>query len=158
MTAKQAAALLPDTDIRVIPARSTAEGYAALSMMNLSLSADDVVRDMEKAIAETKTGLITTATRDVEYETIRVKKGHYIGLDGEQVLSDAEDRMEAVKGLLHAVEGIREKAVIVIFYGKGVPQSETEALEQILQTDYPFLEYGFIAGEQEVYDYIFAIE
>ena len=158
MTAGQAAKLLPDADIRVIHACSVAEGYAALSMMNLSLSADDVVRDMEKAIEETKTGLITTATRDVEYETICVTKGHFIGLDGEQVLSDSEDRMEAVKGLLHAIDGIREKAVIVVFYGKGVPQSETEELAQILQTEYPFLEYGFIAGEQDVYDYIFAIE
>ena len=158
MTAEQAAKMIPDADIRVIGAKSVAEGYAALSMMNLSLSADEVVRDMEKAIKETDTGLVTTATRDVRYETLQVKKGHFIGLNGEQVLSDSADRMEAVERLLGSIEGIREKAIIVVFYGKNVPQRETEQLGQILETSYPFLEYGFIAGKQDVYDYIFAIE
>ncbi len=158
MASSQAAELYQDSDVCTVKAKTIAEGYAALSMMNLSLSIDEVIRDMEAAIEETATGMITTATRDVEYEKLSVKKGHYIGLNGDEVLSDSEDRIEAARALLAATEGIEEKAVVVGFYGAGVPAAELDELAKMFKENFPLLEYGFIEGGQEVYDYIFAIE
>lgn len=158
MAASQAAEIFTGSDVRVVKAKTIAEGYAALSMMNLSLSIEEVIRDMETAIAETATGMITTSIRDVEYDGLSVKKGHYIGLNEDQVLADSENRIEAVRELLAATEGIREKAVVVGFYGADVKEEELDALGRMLQENFPWLEYGLIGGGQEVYDYIFAIE
>ena len=158
MAAEQAATLWKNADVCVIPAKTIAEGYSALSMMNLSLSPEEVIRDMEDAIADVTTGLITTCIRDVDYEKLSVKKGHFIGLSGDSVLSDSEDRLGAVKQLLQATEGIQEKVVVAGFYGSDVSETEISALEEIFQKDFPWLECGFIEGGQEVYDYILAIE
>lgn len=158
MAAQQAADMYEKAQVRVIAAKTVAEGYAALSMMNLSLPADKVVRDMEAAVAQTTTGLITTATRDVDYADVQVKKGHFIGLTEERVLADSADRLEAVRGLLEACEGIRDKAVVVCFYGAAVGEEDVAAVEALLRKDFSWLEYGFIEGGQDVYDYIFSIE
>ena len=158
MAASQAASLYSYAKVHVVKAKTVAEGYAALSMMNLSLSVDEVIRDMEMAIDETETGMITTSIRDVEYDKLSVKKGQYIGLNGDEILSAADDRIDAARKLLAATKDIGEKAVVVVFYGAGVSEEELAAMEQMIRTDFPLLEYGFIAGRQEVYDYIFAVE
>ena len=158
MAAEQAANLYKKAAVRVIPAKTVAEGYSALSMMNLSFPAEEVVRDMEDAISGTTTALVTTATRDVEYEHLRVEKGHFIGLSGDRVLSDSPDRLEAVRLLLSNIGNIREKAVIAVFYGASVSKTELSGLGELIQNDFPWLEYGFIEGGQEIYDYIMAVE
>ncbi len=158
MAASQAAELYTETDVRVVKAKSVAEGYAALSMMNLSLDIDSVIRDMEQAIEETETGLLTTATRDVDYENLHVTKGHYIGLSGDEVLSDSADKIEAIRMLIEETKDVKDKSIAVVFYGSGVSQEELKEVETLFRTNFPWLEYGFIEGGQEVYDYIFAIE
>lgn len=158
MAAEQAGGIWKDARVHVVKAKTVAEAYAALSMMNLSFGVEEVIRDMESAIAETATGMITTSIRDMEYHGLQVKKGHYIGLDGDAILSDSPDRMVTAEKLLAATEGIEDKAVVVGFYGKEVPEEEPELLSQRIKEKFPWLEFGFIRGGQEVYDYIFAIE
>ena len=146
------------TRYEVIKAKSVAEGYSALSMIDSSQSADRIISDMKAAIANVSTGLITTAVRDVDYADLAVKEGDYIGLDGDQVLSDSPDLIEACRGLLEKTEGIEDKAVVAVFYGQSVDQTILDAFEQMITESFPWLEYGFIDGGQEVYDFILAIE
>lgn len=158
MASGQAAEIYKEAKVHIVKARTIAEGYAALSMMNLGLEIEDVIKDMEQAIAETETGMITTSIRDVDYEKLSVKKGQYIGLNKDAVLSASDNKIDAARDLIAATEGIEEKAVIVAFYGANVSADELGEMERMLKSSFPLLEYGFIEGGQEVYDYIFAIE
>ena len=163
MAAEQAAELAKEADkkqsrIVVVKAKTVAEGYSALSMIDKSQDADIIIRDMEDAIKHVASGLITTAVRDVDYPDLAVKKGDYIGLDREQVYSDSPDRLTAVKGLLEKMPEIKEKEVLAIFYGKAVDQDALDAFRTMLNESFPWLEYGFIDGGQDVYDFILALE
>lgn len=170
MAAEQAAALVKEHDpaeesgkshpmrIEVVKAKTIAEGYSALSMIDKSQTADIIIRDMNDAIGHVATGLITTAVRDVDYPQLSVKEGDYIGLDREQVYSDSPDRLEAVKGLLEKMPEIKEKEVLAVFYGKEVDPDALEAFRNMLEQSFPWLEYGFIDGGQDVYDFILAVE
>ena len=162
MAAEQAAevasAEAADVRFEVVKAKSVAEGYSALSMIDSSQSADRIINDMKAAIENVSTGLITTAVRDVDYPDLTVKEGDYIGLDGDQVLSDSPDLIEACRGLLEKTEGIEDKAVVAVFYGQSVDQELLDAFEKMITEHFPWLEYGFINGGQEVYDFILAIE
>lgn len=170
MAAEQAAALVKEHDpaeesgkshpmrIEVVKAKTIAEGYSALSMIDKSQTADIIIRDMNDAIGHVATGLITTAVRDVDYPELSVKEGDYIGLDREQVYSDSPDRLEAVKGLLEKMPEIKEKEVLAVFYGKEVDPDALEAFRNMLEQSFPWLEYGFIDGGQDVYDFILAVE
>ena len=160
MAAEQAAEVAAGDGVRfeVVKAKSVAEGYSALSMIDSSQSADRIISDMKAAIANVSTGLITTAVRDVDYADLAVKEGDYIGLDGDQVLSDSPDLIEACRGLLEKTEGIEDKAVVAVFYGQSVDRTTLDAFETMITNNFPWLEYGFIDGGQEVYDFILAIE
>lgn len=163
MAAEQAAELVKEADaqkmrIVVVKAKTVAEGYSALSMIDKSQDADIIIRDMEDAIKHVATGLITTAVRDVDYPDLAVKEGDYIGLDREQVYSDSPDRLQAVKGLLEKMPEIKEKEVLAVFYGKAVDQEALDAFKAMLDKSFPWLEYGFIDGGQDVYDFILAVE
>lgn len=163
MAAEQAASLVNEdpaakTKVVVVKAKTVAEGYSALSMIDKSQEAEVIIRDMKDAISHVATGLITTAVRDVEYSDLKVIKGDYIGLDREQVYSDSPDRLTAVRGMLEKMPEIRDKEVLAVFYGKAVNQDALDALAKMLDDDFPWLEYGFIDGGQEVYDFILAVE
>lgn len=159
MAASQAADLYTDARVHVVKAKTIAEVYSAISMMDLSDGdCGRVIDEMEECIEHTKTGLITTAIRDVDYENISVKKGHYIGLDGHSILSDAPRRIDAAIELLKKTEDIGSKEVLSIFYGEEVSEEEIEQLSEAISREFPWVEYGFISGGQKVYDYIFSIE
>ena len=164
MAAEQAAELAKEADAKkqtrivVVKAKTVAEGYSALSMIDKSQNTDIIIRDMEDAIKHVATGLITTAVRDVDYPDLSVRKGDYIGLDREQVYSDSPDRLKAVKGLLGKMPEIKEKEVLAIFYGKAVDREALDAFKTMLNESFPWLEYGFIDGGQDVYDFILALE
>ncbi len=159
MAATQAAELYDASKVHVVKAKTIAEGYSAISMMNLSdENIDRVISEMEDCIRGTKTGLITTATRDVDYDHIKVYKDHYIGLDRDGITADAPDRLDAFKATLNAIDDIRDREVLTIFYGAAVPETELEGLGAMIEKDFPWMEYGYISGGQAVYDYIFAVE
>ena len=163
MAAEQAAELVKESAekqmrIVVVKAKTVAEGYSALSMIDKSQNADIIIRDMEDAIKHVATGLITTAVRDVDYPDLAVNEGDYIGLDREQVYSDSPNRLQAVKGLLEKMPEIKEKEVLAVFYGKAVDQEALDAFKAMLNESFPWLEYGFIDGGQDVYDFILAVE
>ncbi len=158
MAAEQAADIYDGADVRVAGAKTIAEGYAALSMMNPNLDIDSVLSIMEQAIIETETALVAKASRDAEYDDINVTEGHYIGLSKKKVLSDSEDIVEAARGLLKKTKDIENKAVIAGFYGKDIAPAELAAVEKMIAEEFPHLEYGFIEGGHKVYELIFAVE
>ncbi|MGI6071804.1 MAG: DAK2 domain-containing protein [Lachnospiraceae bacterium] len=158
MAAAQAAEFYNQARVHIVKAKTPAEGYAALSMMDLAMDVEDVIATMEKSIAGTTTGMVTTAIRDVDYHHISVKEGHFIGMNGEKVLSDSQNRLGAVRDMLLAMDDIKNKEVIVVFYGADVPTEELDDLEELLSSTVSWAEFGFVNGGQEMYDYIFAIE
>ena len=158
MAAKQAADGYTKCRVVVVETKSLAEGYSAMSMIDSSQDADSIIADMEAAIADTATGMITKAIRDASYENVIVKKGDYIGLDKKKVLSDSPDILVAIRDLLNNTKGIEDKVVIACFYGQSVDEDLLKKVENLIVTEFGWLEYGFINGGQEVYDFIFAID
>lgn len=163
MAAEQAAGMINEdtaagTKVVVVAAKTVAEGYSALSMIDKSRDADTILRDMNNAIVSVETGLITTAIRDVNYPHLTVRKGDYIGIACGEVLTDSQDRQQAFLELLAKIPDIADKEVLTVFYGKDVSQEELDAIGKQIKNLFPNLEYGFIDGGLEIYDYILAVE
>ena len=159
LAAKQAAELYKGATIHVIETRSVAEGYSALSML------DNTVDDVEKKIALMRSCLggvsacyVTSATRDAAMNGVDIKKGAYIGLDGERVLSCDKDKVTAALKMLENLPDIDDKQVITVFYGEDVTETELEEFTSALENEYPLFETGIINGKQKIYSFIMAIE
>lgn len=159
LTAEQAARLYDDADIRVIKTRSLAEGYSALSMMDLSVdTVDQLIADMTDVLPNVTTGYITTATRDASMNGISIKKDDWLGLEADNIYAATDNPVKSAMALFAALPDIENKQVVTAFCGKGSNQAEIAKLEAEFQEAYPLIEIGFVEGNQDVYRYIFAIE
>lgn len=159
LTANQAAASYTECDVRVIPTKSIAEGYSALSMMSPWYdTVDELVENMTMNLDGVTTGYVTTSVRDTHMDGLDIKKGDYIGLAGSHILSKGNLRVETVKELIQKVTAKEPKDVIITFYGKDVTEDDVAQLSQFLQEQYPMVDVGFVEGKQTVYDFIISLE
>ncbi len=159
LTANQAAAAYTESDVRVIPTKSIAEGYSALSMMNLwRESVEELIEDMSTNLEKVTTGYVTTAIRDAHIDGLDVQKSAYIGLDGKHMQVAGSDRVETAKALIDKLMAADPKDVVIVFYGKDVSAEEITQLETFLGEAYPLVDTGFVDGKQGVYDFIISLE
>lgn len=159
MTAQQAADIYKDADVRVIQTKSIAEGYSALSMMDLTYDTiEEVISEMTYYLPNVTTGYVSTATRDAVMNGIEIKKDDYIGLIHDCILSDSTDKVDAALALIEKLPDIEDKQVITAFCGCDVTLGEKSAFRRMVLERYPLIEVGIIDGGQDVYSFIFAIE
>ena len=159
LTARQAADLYTDAQVHVIDTKSMAEGYSALSMMDLYAdTVEELLESMTMPLEGVTTGQVTTATRDTCMNGITVKQGDHIGLADHKILSAAANAVDAAMEMLQALEEMEDKQVLTVFYGEDLTDEELEELQNRVEEAYPLLETGYLYGGQPVYSLIMAIE
>ena len=159
LVAKQSAENYTDSVIHIVPTKSIAEGYSALSMMDLtSDTADEIISDMMYAVSNVSTALITTAVRDTVYNGMEIKKDSYIGLDRDTIYSCSPNKIDAAICLLSKIDDIEDKQVLTLFYGENATEEEVAQFFDHVNSTYPLMETAAIYGGQNIYDFIMAIE
>ena len=156
MAAEQAAELYKKADIHVMPSNTIGEGYYGIGFIDRdNPNVEENIASVTEMMESVTTGLVSTAIRDAEGE-VEVHKGDYVGYSGKQMLSDSPVRTEAAMDLCRKLDaGSRD--VMLVFYGKDVPEEEAEHLVADLQKAYKNLEIILNCGLQPVYDYIFVL-
>lgn len=159
LTAQQAAAIYQDADVRVIPTKSIAEGCSVLSMFNPWCSGvEELIEQMSAGLSGITTASLTTAIRDTNMNGLEIKKGNYIGLDRENILTCGEDKVDTAFRLVQTITAASPKSIFVVFTGADVTEEEAQAFQQRLTQAYPYGDVGFIKGNQEIYDFIISLE
>lgn len=158
-TAKQAASLFEDLDIRVIETSSIAEGFSSLSLMDKEAKdIDSLIRSMTYSLDSVISLSVAAATKNASINGITVTQGDFIGLIGDNVVESNTDFVDCAINLLEKVPDIEDKDVLTIFKGKNLEESSYLELEDFIYTKFPCLELTVIDGNQDVYDLIIAIE
>jgi dihydroxyacetone kinase-like predicted kinase len=159
LTAQQAASIYQDADVRVIPTKSIAEGCSALSMFNPWCSGvEELMEQMTSGLSGITTGLLTTAIRDTNMNGLDIKKGNYIGLDRETILTCGEDKVDTAFRLIQTITEANPKSIFIVFTGADVTEEEAQALQQRMTEAYPYGDVGFVNGQQEIYDFVISLE
>lgn len=159
LTAQQAAKYYKgNANIIVVPSKTLAQGYSALTMLDLSSGdVDTILEEVKEVIANVTTCLITYSIRDTEFENIKIKKDDYIGICNGQIVTSNAVRLDSVKQLLDKSD-IAEKEIITIISGSDSTTEELEQIKNYISENYRNIEIEEIQGDQEVYSYIFSIE
>lgn len=157
LAAEQAARLATDQTVVVLPTRSMPQGISALLPYDPKGDLDTVVNAMLQAKDKVITGEITTATRSVELDNIKVNKGQIIGLiDG--TLSVAGDDLNDVLRQMLERMCAGECELITLYYGDGVDEADAQQVSEELRAAYPEQEFEVIYGGQAHYHYIVSAE
>lgn len=155
--AAQAAADISVKKVAVIPSRSTPEGLAAMLRLIPDGDYDSVVKDMTNTLQDVQTGEITTATRSVEIDGVKVEKGQIITLLNDKLVASASTIEEACLELLE-IASAKEYELITLFYGEGITKEEANQISELICSNYPELEVEVQEGGQPYYQYIISIE
>lgn len=157
MAAEQATKLVEGCNVRVLHAKTIAQGYASLIAFDETQDLDSNMSDMEEAMANVKTGEVTYAVRDTSISGVEIKANDFMGiLDGDIIVSKA-DRIESTKDLLKAAID-EDSAAVTIFVGNGVSEDEVSQLEEYIPTLNEDVEVEIVEGKQDIYSYIISIE
>ncbi len=157
LAAEQAARLATGQTVVVIPTRSMPQGISALLPYDPKGDLQAVTRAMLEAKDNVVTGEITTATRSVEMNGVKVAAGQIIGLvDG--ALTVAGDDLSAV--LRSVLEHMCANAceLVTLYYGNGVQAAEAQRIADELSALHPDRDFEVVYGGQAHYHYILSAE
>ncbi len=155
--AAEAASSMTDKNVRVIPTRSIPEGLTASLMIDPDGDLDAVADSMKDMMDSVDSGEITTATRSITINGIKVKSGEVISLLNDDLVGSADTLEKACDNLLTAVD-LDEKEHLTILYGNNVTKDQVDSVMAHIQETYPDLELELHEGGQPFYQFIIAIE
>lgn len=162
LAAEQAKKLEKKSKIFVLPTKNIAQGMRAALNFNQSLTSKENNRNMTNEIKNVSYGYLSVADRDVEIDDVKIRKGTYISAG--TLKKDSKLKIYASnKNAAITVKKLFDKIIwntaeiITIFKGKDVTSEEIYNITKILDENYD-LEYEFVNGQQEVYNFLFAVE
>ena len=159
MAAKQAAANYDKAKIYVIPTKTIAEGYSAVSMLNFeSDDIDQIVSEEKEVIRNVSTLEVTYSIRDTEINGINIKKGDYICIYNGNLVASDKDRINAVKEALKSISDFKDKQVMTILCGQDVRIEECDEIKEFSENLNSYIEVYPMKGNQDIYSYIIGIE
>ena len=158
LSARQAASLCEDVEIRVIPTKSIGQGYAALSLFDpQDKTPDEVEEEMLSAISGVVTAAVSVCSREAENGAFHLHEGQYIGFSDGEVLAVGETARQAAENLCDALD-FTDREVALLLYGAGTGPEDAEAVREYLCSRHPRVEMYCQNGGQPVYDYLLILE
>jgi fatty acid kinase len=154
LSAEQAAELA-ERPVRVVPTRSLQEGLTALVAFSSARSADENVKEMQRALDGVATGEVAVASRDAAVNGLSVRKGEYLGLAGERAVAAGESFLEVSRAVADALLD-DPRDVLTLLVGQDAPPLE-DLLDHLAET-HPELEIEVHEGGQPHYPLLLSAE
>ena len=159
MTAKQAAENYTKAKVYVVPTKTIAEGYSAVSMLNFDCDdIDTIVDEAKETIKNVSTLEVTYSIRNTEIDGIKIKKGDYICIYNGMLISANSNRIDSVKEAFRKIKDFSEKQVLTILCGQDVKIEECDVIREFVEKLNSFIEVYPLKGNQDIYSYIIGIE
>ncbi|MEK8131961.1 DAK2 domain-containing protein [Paenibacillus filicis] len=157
MAAQQAAGLIEDKTLIVIPSKSIPQGLAAAIAFQEGASAEDNTEAMNEAARHVQAGQVTYAVRDTQMDGIEIKQGDYIGIHNGKIVVSDPDLTVSCSRLIDSL--LADGAEILTLYaGEDAVSDTTQQLVDYAQEAYADVEIEVHDGGQPLYYYIISAE
>ncbi len=157
LAANQAASLVEDKKIIVIPTKTIPQGITALINFIPDQSAEENAEHMTEELENVKTGQVTYAVRDTVIDDKEIKQGDYMGIGDKSILAVGKDIKSTTEDMVAEMID-EESAIICIYYGEEVTEEDANALGAALEEKYPEVEVEIHFGGQPIYYYVISVE
>ncbi|MBF2472819.1 DAK2 domain-containing protein [Listeria welshimeri] len=157
MAAEQAAQLLGEDKVQIIPTKTIPQGLTAVLAFQPEQDFTSNAEAMREAINDVASGQVTTAVRDTTVEGVEIKKDSFIGMV-EGKIKVSRDTLEAAAYETLEKLLVEDSEIVTIIFGEDADANKAEALAERVTEAYPDVEVEIHEGGQPVYPYIFAVE
>ena len=157
LAAEQAVHLSEEKKIVVVPTKTIPQGISAM----LAVDPDEedeklLVQAMRDAAAHVRSGQVTYAARDSEFDGKKIKQGEYLSLSEGKLCASGREASVIKKLVREMVSD--DSAFATVIYGEGVSAEQAAEVEALLRKENKELEISVIDGGQPVYYYIISVE
>ena len=157
LAANQAAELITDKNLLVVPTKTIPQGITAVINYLPEVSIDENEENMIREITNVKTGQVTYAVRDTVIDDKEIKKDDFMGI-GDQGILAAGGSMKNVTMEMIAEMVDDSSELISIYYGVDVEEADAEALRAEIEKTYPSCDVELQYGGQPIYYYVISVE
>jgi len=157
LTAKQAAELVTDKIVHVLPTMSIPQGIACVMYNSDTISIEENLEALAEAMAAVHSGQITEAVRDTNLDGHEIKTGDILCIyDGDIALVE-KDMQSAAKALASYMLSFGGD-IMTVYTGEGVTLEQGEALAEYVKIAHPDCEVEVYEGKQPLYGFILSVE
>jgi DAK2 domain fusion protein YloV len=157
MAADQAAQIVSDKNVLVVPTRSVPQGISAAVAFMPDDAADANLENMKSAAQSVKTGQVTYAVRDTTLDGAEIHEGDIMGLMDGKISSIGQSVQEVSIDLLRGMVD-DDSELITVFYGKDTSEDDANELAGKLGEIFPDCDIELHMGGQPLYYYLFSVE
>lgn len=157
MAAEQAARLA-DREVFVLQTMTIPQGMSAMLAYEPEAGIQENSSGMTQAIERVKTGLITFAARDSDFDGRSIKKGELLAMENGKLLFTDTNLEKVFLRLTRSLAG-KDTSFITVLYGEDIDEQTAAGLEAALRDRLSDdVELSFIPGGQPVYYFIISVE
>lgn len=156
MVAKQAADIVTERKVIVIPTETVPQGMAAMIAYNPDGEVEEITKEMNDAASMVTSMSVTFAVRDTQIDRFNITKGQFLGLVENKIACVTNDNFNCMKQLARGMTGA---SFVTIFYGENVTEEQAnQVAEMITNKIGEECEIAVLYGGQPLYDYIVSVE
>ena len=157
LAANQAASLVEDKKIIVIPTKTIPQGITALINYIPDSTPEDNEQRMSSEISMVKTGQVTYAVRDTVIDDKEIKQDDFMGIGDSGILSVGQNLEPTVMDMMKQLVD-EDSAIVSIYYGEDTKEEDANALGEKIGEAFPDVEIEVHYCGQPIYYYIVSVE
>ncbi|MBO4449600.1 MAG: DAK2 domain-containing protein [Clostridiales bacterium] len=155
MTAEKVRELCTDSVVHIVPTHSMAEGYCALSLIDVSASYETIEKTMLESLKGVHTGFVSVADKSGVYNGVEVRAGDFIGVvDDDIIVCTAGDPVTALVDLTKSIPGIKDVESVTAFASTDVLVTHVQGHIRGIKSSCPDAEISVAYGGQGIYDIV----
>jgi hypothetical protein len=157
LAANQAAELVEDKNVIVLPTRTIPQGIIALVNYIPDHSAKENEDAMLAELDNVKSGQVTYAVRDTEIDGKVIKENDYMGIGDKTILAVGQDLQETTLALVDAMVD-EESSLVSIYFGIDATADDAANLGNAIAEKYEDIDVEINDGGQPIYYFIISVE
>ena len=157
MAAEQAVHLSEEKKVIVVPTKTIPQGISAMLAVDPEAEQDsELALAMLDAAKHVRSGQVTYAARDSEFDGKKIKQGEYLSLCEGKLCANGKETSVIKKLAREMVSD--DSAFATVIFGEGVTEEQAAEVENLLHKENKEMEINVINGGQPVYCYIISVE
>ena len=157
LASNQAASIIEDKKLVVIPTKTIPQGITAMINFELTRNAKENEEAMLESLSTVKSGQLTYAVRDTSIDGKEIKKDNYLGLGDKGLAAVGTDMDDTALAML--AEFVDEESELIsVYYGEDIDESKAEELVKKIEEKFDGVDVELQYGGQPVYYYIVSVE
>ena len=157
LAAQQAADIIEDKKLVVVPSKTVPQGITAMINFEMSRTEQENAEAMTSSMATVRTGQVTYAVRDTSIDGKEIHKDDILGLAGKGLAAVGKDIDATVLELLDTMID-DDSELVSVYYGEDITNEQASGIVASIEEKYPDVDVELQEGGQPVYYYIVSVE